>query len=160
MKIKINIEKKHLYYLTFLVSLLLMGLVIATGYQSGEPFHQILYTNTITGKSSDVTVDDALTVTEKLTVRDDMNIKGNLKIIDGKIDFKTDPQWNTKDTSSSWEGLSIKYESWSMGPFSYDCDNGKIMVGLEVKTVSGGLFGADTIDFASLCIPIEDILSS
>ena len=79
MKIKINIEKKHLYYLTALISLLLIGLVIADGWTSGEPFHETLYTDKITSKGSgNVIVDDnldvtgaiGLSVTNKLTTRE------------------------------------------------------------------------------------------
>ncbi len=85
MEIKISIEKKHLYYLTGLICLLLIGLVIATGYPTGEPFHQTLYTDTITGKSgTGVTVSDPLTVTgdlttEKMITASDITYSGDLR---------------------------------------------------------------------------------
>ncbi len=81
MEIKINIKKKHLYYLTGLICLLLIGLVIATDYIEGEPFHQTLYTDTITGKGgTDVTVSDPLTVTGKLTAQGGLDVTGEAKI--------------------------------------------------------------------------------
>ncbi len=82
MKFNINIEKKHLYYLTFLVSLLLIGFVIADGWDPADAYHSTLFTDTITSQTEgnavkitdtqglEVTGTDGLSVTNKITTTD------------------------------------------------------------------------------------------
>ncbi len=46
MKIEINIEKKHMYYLMFLIIFFFVGGTLA-GFDPSIAAHEILYTNTI-----------------------------------------------------------------------------------------------------------------
>ena len=87
MKIKINIEKKHLYYLTGLISLIIIELVIGYGWSSEMPYHEILYTDRITGKSgTTITLDDSLVdVTGDLIITKGLTVKGEL-VVEGSFD--------------------------------------------------------------------------
>ncbi len=96
MEIEINIKKKHLYYLTGLtglISLIIIELVIGYGWSSEMPYHEILYTDRITGKSgTTITLDDSLVevtgdliVKEKTTIKGDLLVKGDFDMGIGEI---------------------------------------------------------------------------
>ncbi len=99
MKIKINIEKKHLYYLTGLISLIIIELVIGYGWSSEMPYHEILYTDRITGKSgTTITLDDSLVeVVKDLVVTGDLTIEGEMIIEGDEYGMKTLSSYNTGD---------------------------------------------------------------
>ncbi|TKJ17391.1 hypothetical protein CEE44_02550 [Candidatus Woesearchaeota archaeon B3_Woes] len=97
MKIEINIKKKHLYYLTGLVCLLLIGLVIADGFPTGGAYHDPVYTNTITSRTdaNSVKIDDDLEITGGLV--GNLNIAGDLDV-EGTLDFGG----AVKSTTGEW----------------------------------------------------------
>ncbi len=159
MEIEINIEKKHLYFLVSLFGFLLMGLVIAVPeWESGKPHHELLFTNEITGKSDGtVTIEGGLDVTGELTAEKDLEVTGDLNIDGRIIDFGAGNVWSAT-SMSSWADFPAHIpELGSLYNFTNKCDNGKIMVGLEVKTETGWDV-VDNIYFKPHCASIEDIL--
>jgi len=65
MKFELNIEKKHLYFLSILVLVVGVGVVVAQRVANPTVYHDPLYADTIYSKTADgvVTVDDDLSLT-------------------------------------------------------------------------------------------------
>ncbi len=154
MKIKINIGKKQVFFLSILMILIFMGLVLAD-WDGATPYHEILYTDKIIGKSvSTIILDDDLSVTKKLTINDGIHINnGDLKI-DGKIDISPDPEWST---TTKAEGDALRFRIIGSGKSEeIKCGNNKVMIGLEGKAVTEN---PEHVKFRVYCVSIEDILN-
>ena len=77
MKIVINIEKKHLYFLLIFLSVIGIGIVIATGY-NGEQSHATLFTNTIKSRDSGlITINDNMLINPQTRGGDSLSLQPN-----------------------------------------------------------------------------------